>query len=87
MFVGLKSLNSGLRESLLTFPSSRQEVSVGLILHWKKEDLEMCVGVRFKGMDALFLALPSKLLKSDCFWQETSVQEISLLHRIAEECL
>lgn len=54
MVLGLTSLNSGLREPLLTFPSSQQEVSVGLILHWKIEDLEVCVGVRFKGIDALF---------------------------------
>lgn len=75
MFLGLRPRNSGLRESLLTFPSSQQEVSVGFVFHWKIEDLEMCVGVTFRGMDALFLALQRKLWKSDRFWQEAPVQE------------
>lgn len=76
MFLGLRALTSGLRESLLTFSSSQQEVNSGLLLHRKIEDLEMCMGVSFKGTVALFLALQSKLSKSDYFWKEAPFRNL-----------
>lgn len=70
MFLGLRPPTS---ESLLTLPISQQEVSAGLIIHWKIKDLG---GGGFKHMDALFLALQSKLSKSDCFWQEAAFRNL-----------